>query len=442
MAVALMIGSSAMTLTSCINDAPEINATATFTHITDFSGLIAAINNGNANLVVAINENGQLIMDAIDRNGEKVSQTITNGFTQMKAAMGALGDSIYVSSTRNQIAINTLTETTRAGLAELAAKGDQIVLAINDQGQAVALAINNNGQAVAAQLLQTNTRLAALADSISKKGNQLIVAVGENTKATTAAGDSISKAVYTLDKDQQAALKALNDSAVANNGRLVAAIDEQGNAVVAAIKDNADKTDDAIKTLAATILSKTDGYVISNDQTKALLSPAIYSDIINDPEQVETLNELLKETEVSVKLMYSYRKLTNGTWNWTTAGDSTAAQAKLTPGEAALRNCGVEAGQIVFRKIADKGDVTVKVHNTLQYVLGQNIDKEQAIVYTDAAGEHAVTSGKTSETIKVVFWQDKNALSEVTLNAFGWTNNGSFTNTTGQTEGGNAKQFK
>lgn len=423
--MALFMGAAAMTsLTSCINDAPEIHASATFTHITDFSGLINAINDNNAKMRVTIDNNGKLIMEAIDRNGEKINKSITEGFTLMQKSINDLGDSIYVTANRQNIAITTLSETTKAGLQELAAKGDKIVLAINENGQTIALAVNNQGEAIKGQILETNTRLAALADSVSRKGDALVVAVGKNTAATNAAGETISKAVYQLNADSKAAYKAISDSAYKNNGRMIAAIDSIGNVVLAAVVESGKATTAGLKTISAALINKQAVYTVSNDGIYAMMTTDNYSKLMNNAAQKSTLKDLLKQTAVSVKYMYSYRHMDNGAWKWTSAADKTAAQAKLSDLDAAdLHSCGMNYGQVIVRKMSTKGKVTVKVHNATDFAFGKDANGKDAISFTDAtAAKQVVATNKKEYTVDIVFWKNNVATPSVRVDGFAFTN--------------------
>ena len=97
-------------LSSCENDAPEINAQ--WTYITDWSKLVEAINNQSATMTIAIeglgediaaklDANGSLIMNAIDQNGQTVSSAITSGFSGTNQILGTMGDNIVAGINAN-----------------------------------------------------------------------------------------------------------------------------------------------------------------------------------------------------------------------------------------------------------------------------------------------------------------------------------------------------
>lgn len=180
-------------LSSCENDAPEINAQ--WTYITDWSKLVEAINNQSATMTIAIeglgediaaklDNNGNLIMNAIDRNGRTVSDAITNGFNGTTAVLGTLGNNIVLALDRNTAAVVNFDTQTQASFASLMqtiqTENGKLILAIGKvegETRAIALAIDAQGNVIqaaisdAARLL--NSTLLAQNTLISTKADDL-----------------------------------------------------------------------------------------------------------------------------------------------------------------------------------------------------------------------------------------------------------------------------
>ena len=200
-------------LSSCENDAPEINAQ--WTYITDWSKLIEAINNQSAKMTIAIeglgdnltaklDANGRLIMNAIDQNGQTVSSAITSGFSGTNQILGTMGDNIVAGINANTAAIIKFDENTQRSFTNLMStitqENAKLILAIgNVEGQvrAVALAVDQNG----------NVIRAAISDAATLLNNTLLA---QNTLLSTKA-DEMKTEIINLSDANSSAISALKD---------------------------------------------------------------------------------------------------------------------------------------------------------------------------------------------------------------------------------------
>ena len=200
-------------LSSCENDAPEINAQ--WTYITDWSKLVEAINNQSARMTIAIeglgdnltaklDANGRLIMNAIDQNGQTVSSAITSGFSGTNQILGTMGDNIVAGINANTAAIIRFDENTQRSFTNLmntiTQENAKLILAIgNVEGQvrAVALAVDQNG----------NVIKAAISDAATLLNNTLLA---QNTLLSTKA-DEMKTEIINLSDANSSAISALKD---------------------------------------------------------------------------------------------------------------------------------------------------------------------------------------------------------------------------------------
>lgn len=200
-------------LSSCENDAPEINAQ--WTYITDWSKLVEAINNQSAKMTIAIeglgdnltaklDANGRLIMSAIDQNGQTVSSAITSGFSGTNQILGTMGDNIVAGINANTAAIIKFDENTQRSFTNLMStitqENAKLILAIgNVEGQvrAVALAVDQNG----------NVIKAAISDAATLLNNTLLA---QNTLISTKA-DEMKTEIINLSNANSSAISALKD---------------------------------------------------------------------------------------------------------------------------------------------------------------------------------------------------------------------------------------
>ena len=180
-------------LSSCENDAPEINAQ--WTYITDWSKLVEAINNQSARMTIAIeglgddiaaklDNNGNLIMNAIDQNGRTVSNAITNGFNGTTDVLGTWGNNIVLALDRNTAAVVSFDSHTQASFTSLMqtiqTENGKLILAIGaveGQTKAIALAIDAQGNVIKAAISDAatllNNTLLAQNTLISQKADEL-----------------------------------------------------------------------------------------------------------------------------------------------------------------------------------------------------------------------------------------------------------------------------
>ena len=180
-------------LSSCENDAPEINAQ--WTYITDWSKLVEAINNQSARMTIAIeglgddiaaklDNNGNLIMNAIDQNGRTVSNAITNGFNGTTDVLGTWGNNIVLALDRNTAAVVNFDSHTQASFTSLMqtiqTENGKLILAIGaveGQTKAIALAIDAQGNVIKAAISDAatllNNTLLAQNTLISQKADEL-----------------------------------------------------------------------------------------------------------------------------------------------------------------------------------------------------------------------------------------------------------------------------
>lgn len=200
-------------LSSCENDAPEINAQ--WTYITDWSKLIEAINNQSAKMTIAIeglgdnltaklDANGRLIMNAIDQNGQTVSSAITSGFSGTNQILGTMGDNIVAGINANTAAIIKFDENTQRSFTNLMStitqENAKLILAIGaveGQTRAIALAIDNQGRVIQA----------AISDAATLLNNTLLA---QNTLISTKA-DDLKTEIINLSDANSSAISALKD---------------------------------------------------------------------------------------------------------------------------------------------------------------------------------------------------------------------------------------
>ena len=198
-------------LSSCENDAPEINAQ--WTYITDWSKLVEAINNQSATMTIAIeglgddiaaklDNNGNLIMNAIDQNGRTVSNAITNGFNGTTDVLGTWGNNIVLALDRNTAAVVHFDTQTQASFASLMqtiqTENGKLILAIGaveGQTKAIALAIDAQG----------NVIKAAISDAATLLNNTLLA---QNTLISTKA-DELKTELVNLNNGNNTALTNL-----------------------------------------------------------------------------------------------------------------------------------------------------------------------------------------------------------------------------------------
>lgn len=211
-ALLLAVGMTGV-LSSCENDAPEINAQ--WTYITDWSKLVEAINNQSAKMTIAIeglgdnltaklDANGRLIMNAIDQNGQTVSSAITSGFSGTNQILGTMGENIVAGINANTAAIINFDQNTQRSFTNLmntiTQENAKLILAIGNvegQVQAVALAVDNNG----------NVIKAAIADAATLLNNTLLA---QNTLLSTKA-DEMKTEIINLSNANSSAISALKD---------------------------------------------------------------------------------------------------------------------------------------------------------------------------------------------------------------------------------------
>ena len=218
-------------LTGCENDAPEMNINITYNHISDFSGLVDAVNNQTAVLKVAFDENGNLIMTALDRNGQAIANTLTDGFAAVTATFSEKMDALILSVDNNTLAVvnmtNTLSERLEALRKTAESVGASLVYAMNKNGELIVLAIKENGEVIAAELINQTEQLKLLNSNLITVSNKIVTAIDKNTLA-----------VVTMDANMKAAVQSLTAEVESQGGNIQTAINEQGQLVVAAFDRN------------------------------------------------------------------------------------------------------------------------------------------------------------------------------------------------------------
>lgn len=218
-------------LTGCENDAPEMNISVTYNHISDFSGLVDAVNNQTAILKVAFDENGNLIMTALDRNGREISNALTDGFSAATAAISEKMEALILAVDSNTVALVNMTDDLNERMEDLrktaVTVGASLVYALNKNGELIVLAIKENGEVIAAELVNQTEQLRLLNSNLLAVGSWLVASIDRNTVA-----------IVTMDGNTKTAIRNLTSEVEAQGGHIRTAINDQGQAVVAAFDRN------------------------------------------------------------------------------------------------------------------------------------------------------------------------------------------------------------
>lgn len=351
-AFSLAVGMTGV-LSSCENDAPEINAS--WNYITDWSKLVEAINNQSANMsidmktlgdniVASIDNNGDLIMKAIDRNGNSVSSAITTGFSGTKEILGTVGNNIVLSLDRNTQAIVTFDNNTQNSFKSLMTtienENAKLVLAVGKvegEVKAVAFAVDTQGNVIkvaiadAATLLNNtllaqNTLISTKADEMKTELTNLknqnstdLTNLTTQMKTSLAAVESATTTGFTnLTTKTEAGMEALGNKLKDINGTIklgasditgqirtsnlalltgmATVVQTQGSTIASAINRNTEATNNAATTLATAIST-------FDENTQAKLE-ALATQLKNSGESIETvLTTLLDENSALVTVI-------------------------------------------------------------------------------------------------------------------------------------------
>ena len=292
------------------------------TYINDYSAL-----------VTAINDMSKSFGDRIDA----LNTLLKNGMAELKLSIDANTGAITVLSQTTQQGLSDINKTLFDGFstlsAQIDAQGQQIVYALNANGEILRLQIDTTGKLITAQLLATgNDLIKAIntqTNTLDERFNALTAAVTAGLKEVKVSIDATTGAITLLDKNTQASLDKIDGSLTAGfklvsetikdgnekiilamneNGQLLRLqIDETGKLISAEIKAAAERLEAVINDLTATLDAR---FKALTDMVEAGYKAIVVS-IDKNTGAIELFDQHTQEslTTINETLIKGFRKL-------------------------------------------------------------------------------------------------------------------------------------
>lgn len=292
------------------------------TYINDYSAL-----------VTAINDMSKSFGDRIDA----LNTLLKNGMAELKLSIDANTGAITVLSQTTQQGLSDINKTLFDGFstlsAQIDAQGQQIVYALNANGEILRLQIDTTGKLITAQLLATgNDLIKAIntqTNTLDERFNALTAAVTAGLKDVKVSIDATTGAITLLDKNTQASLDKIDGSLTAGfklvsetikdgnekiilamneNGQLLRLqIDETGKLISAEIKAAAERLEAVINDLTATLDAR---FKALTDMVEAGYKAIVVS-IDKNTNAIELFDQHTQEslTTINETLIKGFRKL-------------------------------------------------------------------------------------------------------------------------------------
>ena len=292
------------------------------TYINDYSAL-----------VTAINDMSKSFGDRIDA----LNTLLKNGMAELKLSIDANTGAITVLSQTTQQGLSDINKTLFDGFstlsAQIDAQGQQIVYALNANGEILRLQIDTTGKLITAQLLATgNDLIKAIntqTNTLDERFNALTAAVTAGLKEVKVSIDANTGAITLLDKNTQASLDKIDGSLTAGfklvsetikdgnekiilamneNGQLLRLqIDETGKLISAEIKAAAERLEAVINDLTATLDAR---FKALTDMVEAGYKAIVVS-IDKNTGAIELFDQHTQEslTTINETLIKGFRKL-------------------------------------------------------------------------------------------------------------------------------------
>ena len=292
------------------------------TYINDYSAL-----------VTAINDMSKSFGDRIDA----LNTLLKNGMAELKLSIDANTGAITVLSQTTQQGLSDINKTLFDGFstlsAQIDAQGQQIVYALNANGEILRLQIDTTGKLITAQLLATgNDLIKAIntqTNTLDERFNALTAAVTAGLKEVKVSIDATTGAITLLDKNTQASLDKIDGSLTAGfklvsetikdgnekiilamneNGQLLRLqIDETGKLISAEIKAAAERLEAVINDLTATLDAR---FKALTDMVEAGYKAIVVS-IDKNTNAIELFDQHTQEslTTINETLIKGFRKL-------------------------------------------------------------------------------------------------------------------------------------
>ena len=300
----------ATVFTSCEQDAPEINFSQTDTHISDFSGIIAAINSQTTTLEAKL----QLINDAINAqtlsfeqkmdilqaavdNGiltyieqsELLIAAINNQTTDLAAKLVLIERAITSQTLSLEAKLQLLTEAAEAGFISLEEAMQLMITAINNQTTDLSAKLVLIQEAITSQTLSLEAKLQLLTEAVEAGFISETAAITAMNTALALALEDMMTTMTTNTATLEAAINALNSdtgiySFPGNQNALYLR-----PSVWEAIKDSQELTDAILSTITAIEPVVTvDQILPDGHDTTHVITPTRTS--INPPELLSMLD--------------------------------------------------------------------------------------------------------------------------------------------------------
>ena len=233
-ATAVAIASFA--ISSCVNEAPEINYVVEYTHNSDFSSIIAAINSQT---------------NSIAEKLAAVETAVNNGFLSMEEASGALKDALVESLNNQNATLSDIQQAIASQNLLLEDKLDVLNAAIATQTATLDQALESIEMSVDTQTEALKAKLDLLAETIETGAADLVDALNEFEETMDEAIGSLEDTVDDGFGDVTQATNAQTTAMGIMTASIVRAINNGVTTLSQALADIEEAIDDQTEALEA-----------------------------------------------------------------------------------------------------------------------------------------------------------------------------------------------
>ncbi len=349
------------------------------TYINDYTALVKAVND---------------LQKSLEERFEALNTLLQKGLAEIK-----------LSIDENTGAIKILTSTTQSGLdkintslfngfealnTQIRATGNDIIFAMNENGELLRLKIDENGKLLETTLLANNAALIKCINDNSNTLDERFAALTAAVKAgftdVTASVDKNTGAITLLDKNTNTSLDKINTSLVNGFKAINEHLDSNGNTIVEALNKNNELLRLTITSngelIEAAIKGQTTAIVAAiNDQTKAL------------DERIKALNELIASGLKDIKLEINANTGAITLLDKNTNNNLGTINQNLLDGFANLNTNLVNIDKSLTGLSGNVAKVETAINNQGELIVSK-LDKNNMILETNVCGSLADLSNK------------------------------------------------